>query len=103
MLATAEAKQRIIERGKDPSGMGRWVWMRMAGKEGHHVRLVTAYRPCQSGGISSVFQQQVRVMTAFKDLGNPRTAILEDLVQEMNTWKRLLATTLFSGWTLTKM
>ncbi len=46
MVATAEVKHKIIDRGKDPSGMGRWVWMRMEGKEGHHVRFVTAYRPC---------------------------------------------------------
>jgi hypothetical protein len=37
----------------------------------------------------SLPQQQVRAMTVLKDLRNPRTAILEDLVQAMNTWKQL--------------
>jgi hypothetical protein len=27
MVATSDAKHRIIERGRDPSGMGCWVWM----------------------------------------------------------------------------
>ncbi len=89
MVATAEAKHRIVERGKDPSGMGRWVWMRMEGKEGHHVRFVTAYRPCQSGGAGSVFQQQARAMAVNKDYRNPRTAIMQDLVATMNEWKTL--------------
>lgn len=51
IVATGEVKHRITEKGSDPSGLGRWVWMRMSGKEGHHVRFVTAYRPCQSGGL----------------------------------------------------
>jgi hypothetical protein len=51
MVAAAEA-------GKDPSGMGRWVWMQMEGKEGHHVRFMTACRPCQSGDAGCAFQQR---------------------------------------------
>jgi hypothetical protein len=35
IVATSEVRHRMTSRGKDPSGMGRWVWMRMQGKEGH--------------------------------------------------------------------
>jgi hypothetical protein len=62
MVATGETKHRIMSRGKYPTGMGRWVWTRMEGKASHHVRLVTAYRPCQSGGASTVYQQHSRAL-----------------------------------------
>jgi hypothetical protein len=89
MIALSEAKHQTTARGKDPSGMGRWVWMRMEGKEGHHIRFITAYHPCQSGGASSVFQQHSapRAMAVQHDFRNPRTAILEDLAKVIQEWK----------------
>jgi hypothetical protein len=90
IIAMAEAKHMIIDRGYDPSGMGRWAWRRMEGKEGHHMRFVTAYCPCQqSGSASSVFQQQARAMALHQDFRNPRTALLEDVVAAMIEWKAL--------------
>ena len=89
IVATAEARHRIIERGKDTSGTGRWAWMRMEGKEGHHVRFISAYRPCTSGGASTVFQQLARAMADHTDYRNPRTAMLDDLVLAMTEWKAL--------------
>lgn len=85
MVGTAEIKCRLQDRGRDPSGMGRWVWMRLTGKDGHHVLFVTAYRPCQSGGAGSTFQQHSRAMALQSDFRNPRTAILEDLVRSIAT------------------
>jgi hypothetical protein len=61
----------------------------MEGKEGHHIRFVTAYCPCQSGGASSVFQQHARAMANQQDFCNPRTAILEDLAKAMQEWKEM--------------
>jgi hypothetical protein len=80
IVATGEAKHRITCRGKDLSGLGRWVWIRITGKEGHHVRILTSYRPCQSGGASTVFQQHARGLAAKGDIRNPRTAILQDVL-----------------------
>jgi hypothetical protein len=60
IVAAGEAKPRITDRGKDTSGLGRWVWARMTGEEGHHVRVITSCRPCESGGASGVFQQHAR-------------------------------------------
>jgi hypothetical protein len=62
IVATSEIKHCIVKRGKDSSGMGRWTWIHSAGKEGHHVRYVTAYCPCESGDAGSVFQQHVRAL-----------------------------------------
>ena len=58
----------------------------MLGKEGHYVRFISAYRPCDLGGSGSVSQQHSR---SFKDKRLPRTAILEDLAASMTAWKAL--------------
>jgi hypothetical protein len=50
IVEMGEIKHRITAPGKDPSSLGRWVWMRMTGKEGHITRFVTVYRPCVGGG-----------------------------------------------------
>jgi hypothetical protein len=89
LVAMMEAKHRVTDRGKDPSGMGRWAWLRMEGKAGHHMRFITTYRPCQSGGASSVFQQQARAMAAKQDFRNPRSALLDDVITVMLEWKAL--------------
>ena len=89
IIATGEAKHRITDRGKDQSGLGRWVWIRLTGKEDHHVRIMTLYRPCQSGGASTVFQQHARGLTAKGDMRNPRTAILMDALLLVDSWKEL--------------
>jgi hypothetical protein len=67
--------------------MGRWTWIRSAGKEGHHVQYVTTNRPCESGGAGSVFQQHVRALGANDDFWHPRTALLEDLTSAIDEWK----------------
>ena len=77
IVASSEIKHSIVNRGKDPSKLGRWTWIRTAGKEGHHVRYVSAYRPCESGGAGSVFQQHVRGLGKENDFRHPRTAMLE--------------------------
>jgi hypothetical protein len=86
IVASAEIKHRISQRGKDPTGLGRWAWIRTEGREGHHVRYVTAYRPCESGGASSVFQQHARALGKNNDFRNPRKALLEDLVTAIRGW-----------------
>jgi hypothetical protein len=89
VVATGKAKHRITCRGKDLSGVGRWVWIRITGKEGHHVRILTLHRPCQSGGASAVFQQHARGLAAKGDTRNPRTAILQDVLMLVQTWKEM--------------
>ena len=76
----------MVDGGKNPSGLGRWAWIRMLGKEGHYVRFISAYDPCDSGGSGLVYQQH---SCAFTDKRLPRTAILEDLAALMTVWKAL--------------
>jgi hypothetical protein len=57
LVSSSEVKHRIIDQGRDPTGLGRYVWIRLQGREGHTTRIVSAYRPCQSDGAASVFRQ----------------------------------------------
>jgi hypothetical protein len=87
IVTTQELSSRIIEYGRDPTNLGRWVWIRLQGKEGHTTRLVTAYRPCESPGASTVFHQQARGLSVNDDHRNPRDAILEDLAESIAQWQ----------------
>ena len=35
----------VTDKGKDPTGLGRWCWMKVEGYGGHTTRIVTAYQP----------------------------------------------------------
>ena len=34
--------------GADPTGLGRWTWVRVRGKDNMHTRFISAYKPCRS-------------------------------------------------------
>jgi hypothetical protein len=76
IVASSKIKRSILKRGKDPKGMGRWIWIRSAGKEGHHVGYVTFYYPCESRDTGSVFQQHVRALGKSDDFLHPLAAML---------------------------
>jgi hypothetical protein len=58
ICATDEAVHRVISSGQDPSGLGRWAWIRMQGKAGRTIWIATAYRPCHgTGGAETVWEQ----------------------------------------------
>ena len=87
LVASSDIKHRIIDQGKDSTGLGRWVWIRIQGKEGHTTRLVSAYRPCQSDGAGSVYRQHQRILSAGGDHRLPLDAFREDLTAEIINWK----------------
>ena len=47
-MALHEAQPRIIQRDVDDSGLGRWTWMRIQGRQGHTTTVISAYRPNNS-------------------------------------------------------
>jgi endonuclease/exonuclease/phosphatase family metal-dependent hydrolase len=77
---------RVFETGLDPSGLGRWAWMRLRGK-GMNLRIVYVYRPCDSTGPMSVASQHRTVLLDEGVDSNPRQVFLEDLVMESQEWK----------------
>jgi endonuclease/exonuclease/phosphatase family metal-dependent hydrolase len=91
IVAVDEAVNRARESGKDPSGLGRWIWMRFQGRQGHMTRVISFYRPCHAANKEgSVWEQHVRYFKGKLELDkNPREAFYEDLFLEIETWKQL--------------
>ena len=89
LIATDEAVNRARNGGKDPTGLGRWVWMRFQGRNGHMTRVVSIYRPCHgSNGAASVHAQQDRYFKGTEERDRkPRVALHEDLFVEATKWK----------------
>ena len=48
LVSTDEGTNRARECGKDPKGLGRWVWMKFQGNNNHTTRVITLYRPCRT-------------------------------------------------------
>lgn len=82
---------RKIDQGEDPTGLGRWIWVLLQGKQGIRVRVISAYRPVKdtSAKITSVFSQHEHYFNKVAEpLGyrEPRLAFFEDLDQQVHKW-----------------
>jgi hypothetical protein len=89
IMATDDAAHRVIAQGHDPTGLGRWTWLRLAGKQHHFLRVVAAYRPVPSytHGPSTVHAQHERYLFENHRDEDPRTAFYNDLKISINEWK----------------
>jgi len=72
------------EKEVDSSGLGRWVYQRIAGKDDRKTRIYSAYRPCLNKGEQSVYSQHIRGLSKVNDARCPLTAFMEDLAREIN-------------------
>ena len=88
-MAVEDVAHRVIDQGTDPSGLGRWAWLRLEGRQEHHLRVVSAYRPVDSGGHGSVYSQHQRHFTRNLRDADPRHAFYDDLFDEVTRWKTL--------------
>ena len=86
MITRGRTKFRILESGVDPSKMGRWSWQLFSGKKGVSTRIITAYRPCKSKGLTSTYMQQKRIMDVKKNEKCPRTQMMDDLLEQIASW-----------------
>lgn len=76
---------RVIEQGADPSGQGRWSYVKIGG-QAIDVMLISAYRVCQKAGATvgplTAYLQQ---WTMSREEGNqnpdPRHNVITDLLQ----------------------
>jgi hypothetical protein len=59
---------RVISKGQDPYGLGRWSYVTLQGKQSSKVTIITAYRVSQktpsSSGPKSAYMQQYRAIQA---------------------------------------
>lgn len=88
-MVVDDASHRIVGQGQDLAKLGRWAWLRFEGKQGHFLRVVSAYRPVEntSGGPGTVHAQHERHLAQLDRLEDPREAFYTDLMAEIATWK----------------
>jgi len=71
-MACDHWNSRVIEKGVDPFGLGRWSYIVLRGKDNHKILIITAYRVCrqtiQSVGVKTSTAQQYRQLSrTFRD------------------------------------
>jgi hypothetical protein len=87
-IVTGACSHRAIASGKDESGLGRWVWTLLAGKNNTRLRVITGYRPNPDtqDRTGSVYSQHERYLRSIKDDRNPRRAFTKDLEAKIDQW-----------------
>ena len=77
---------RVCGSGVDPTGLGRWTWIRLRGHHNSHVRIFSAYRPvANTRDLGSVWNQQQSFFLASDPprMDDPRRAFLVDLQRDL--------------------
>ncbi len=76
---------RIDKFGHDPTGLGRWAWVRLRGKDGTHQRIISAYRPVYNtmDDNSTYVQQQLLLSKNLDHEICPRQKFVEDLANKI--------------------
>jgi hypothetical protein len=83
---------RVTEKGTDTSGLGRWSYQILTGRNGRRVVFVSAYRVCinnvNNAGAATVWMQQYRLLNLQGiDNPDPRQAFLDDLQLQVRLWR----------------
>jgi hypothetical protein len=85
MWSIGKASHRVIGQGRDPSGLGRWVWTRYRGRNNVTLRIFTAYRPNPpSEGPFTVHAQHRSYFNSIEEDRCPRKAFLEDICKDVS-------------------
>ena len=88
MISLRSAKDRSREVGRDPRGLGRWVWTRYQGKGSVSLRIVSAYRPNFSPLAPRSVWSQHRTFLVEQNIDkDPREVFLQDLFCEIDKWR----------------
>ena len=82
-----ETAYRVIRSGADETGLGRWAWCLLRGRNSIQLRVIAAYRPVLSQqGATTVWNQQ---HTYFLEKGEekcPRLLFNEHLTTAIKSW-----------------
>jgi hypothetical protein len=91
IIATDDDAHRVISQGVDDSGLGRWSWLHLEGKESHFLHVVSAYRPVAnfSHGPSTVHAQHECFLSKQDRDKEPRNTFYTDLILAVATWKAM--------------
>jgi hypothetical protein len=75
---------RAVEKGRDASGLDRWSWAKLRGKDGHILVIISAYRPNPpSAGVMGTYAQHSRHFNSIDRDICPREAFILDLKQDI--------------------
>ncbi len=86
LLTLNKLSHKTTTPGDDTTGLGRWCWTCLHGKENHFLRLISAYRPCKADGHLTTYQQQVRWFSKQGKAVCPRDQMLVDLSSQVDQW-----------------
>jgi hypothetical protein len=88
VTSIGDCMHRDLTSGEDPSGLAQWACHCYQGKHGISLRVVSAYRPNGpgTGGGYTVFAQHVRYLSDNNDIRDPRSAFIEDLETQLQSW-----------------
>ena len=82
-----ELTARKTDFGIDPSGIGRWAWIKITGKSGFTVVLIASYRPNNNRrDAGSVWNQHRRHFLRQTENREPIVSFDQDLLQSMQGW-----------------
>ena len=80
-ITQSKVAHRHRDNGFDSTGLGRWSWIRIAGKQGCITRFVTVYCPVKTGKGNTIYTQQLRVLHE-----DPTSRFWNDLSQLIIQW-----------------
>ena len=89
-FAVGQITYRIRTSGNDTTGMGRWSWIQIDGKDNHRTRVITAYRPCRApknSGLTTTWDQQFRYLRKQNLPSDPRQQFDLDLSKLLSSWQ----------------
>jgi hypothetical protein len=88
-IARGNAGLRHVDKGDDPTGLGRWVWQKILGKDQKLLWVITAYRPVKTyqAKVYTVYRQQWAHLKTEGFDPDPRVVLLQDLSAAIQTWR----------------
>ena len=88
MFTLANVSSTVLQKGQDPSGMGRWTFIKILGKNNPRTTIFTMYRPCkgqiETVGDTTTIKQQWLVMQQTKRKDHPRKGGVTDIIIAIN-------------------
>jgi len=83
---------RSVQIGQDASGLGRWSFIELQGKEDYRYIILSGYRVCENQtvdpGSNNTFNQQYRLLH-YQGQRNPdpRAQFIEDIITLIQEWQ----------------
>jgi hypothetical protein len=83
---------RVIAKGEDPFGLGRWSYVTLRGTGESKITVVTAYNACQSLGDTTYYQQQLRILSRLHREQNIHTSLnpRRQFILDLQSWLEYL-------------